>query len=295
MGEAPSLPAIPLPRRLDRHLRLGPFPSARDAMKFAGYASAGAILVPLGGALAWLPILSIGFFLSVFRPDGKGLDERAHDYLRWRWRRRRGAAGESAPPGPAAPAGVLRLPGPCAAAVLETGGIPIRFLPPGEAHDLFDRFRETLRTVDGGLFLEVGTAPVPASGFRLRGVAGHGPREAAARSGYSELTKLLLHRRQRRRVQVVVFEADTDPSALRRLEERAAALASDLTGLGIGSRRLEGPALAHAAEAMGWGGGGSARSGGRARARSTSIPWRPPGGSRPSRGSLRSDGRSLTA
>lgn len=252
MGGAPELPAIPLPRRLDRRLRLGPFPSARDAMKFAGDASAGAILVPLGGALAWLPILLAGFFLSVFRPDGKGLDERAHDYLRWRWRRRRGAASPAGPAGSPGPEGVLHLPGPCAAMVLETGGIPIRFLPPGEARELFERFREMLRTVEGGLFLEVGTAPVPSAGFRMRGVEGPGSPESMARSGYGEMTKLLLRRRQRRRVRVVVFEAGEDPAAVRRLVERTGALASGLAGLGVGVRRLDGPALARAVEAIGW-------------------------------------------
>ena len=42
-GRTESSPWIGLPATFDRRLRMGPFPSVRDALKFATYAAVGAI------------------------------------------------------------------------------------------------------------------------------------------------------------------------------------------------------------------------------------------------------------
>ncbi|MCI4357589.1 MAG: hypothetical protein L3J95_04385 [Thermoplasmata archaeon] len=252
MAEDHGLAPIPLPRPLERRMRLGPFPTARDAMRFAAYAAAGAIVVPIGGALAWLPILALGFVLSVVRPEGKGLDDRAGDYLRWRWRRRHPENGRSSPVATSGSETYLRLPGPVTATILEAGGVPIRFLPPSDARALFDRYRELLRTVESGVHLDVGSAPIPGSPFHLPKRSSYGPAEAAARTGYQEMAKLLLRRRRLRRVCVLLFESGSDPVSLRRLNERTDAFQSGLAGLGVPVDRLRGPNLSSAAETLGW-------------------------------------------
>jgi hypothetical protein len=251
VGDDEILGPIRLPRPLNRRMRLGPFPSARDAMRFAAYAALGAVVVPIGGAIAWLPILALGFVVSVVRPDGKGLDDRARDYLRWRWRRRHSGAGtlDRVTVGPSS---YLRLRGPFVAAILEVGGVPIRFLPPGDARELFERYRELLRTVESGVHLDVGSRPIPGSTFRLPKCPNLAPPESAARSGYREMTRLLLQRRRLRRVAVLLFEPGTGPESLRRLSERTDAFATGLEGLGMPVDRLRGRALSTAAGSMGW-------------------------------------------
>lgn len=258
MARDAELPPIPLPRRLDRRMRLGPFPSARAAMKFAGYAAAGAVVVPIGGALAWLPILSLAFLLAVVRPDDKGLDERAHDYVRWRWRRHRRPPRSGKAPNASGADAFLRLPGPFVAAVLEADGVPIRFLPPNDARDLFDRYRDLLRSVESGFHLDVGTRPIGREALRIPGPIPSNAAEAAARAGYEEMAKLLLAHRRVRRVRVLLFESLRSSASLDRLEARARSFAAGLAGMGVRSERLRGRPLLRAAEAMGWSPEGSA-------------------------------------
>jgi hypothetical protein len=258
LEEDRGLAPIPLPRPLERKMRLGPFPTARDAMRFAAYAAAGAIVVPIGGALAWLPILALGFVLSVVRPEGKGLDDRAGDYLRWRWRRRHSGNRGKGPMATTDSEPYLRLPGPVTATILQAGGVPIRFLPPSDARALFERYRELLRTVESGVHLDVGSAPNPGSPFRLPKSSSFGRVESAARSGYQEMAKLLLRRRRLRHVCVLLFEPGSDPASLRRLNERTEAFQTGLAGLGVPVDRLRGPALSGASETLGWTGRGPA-------------------------------------
>ncbi|HLM71014.1 MAG TPA: hypothetical protein VK423_06510, partial [Thermoplasmata archaeon] len=85
-------PLIRLPERLDRRMRLGPFPSSRDALKFVTYAAAGALLSPFTSPWVWLPVLLAGFAVSVWRPDGRAVDERILAYSVWKFR---SFAGES--------------------------------------------------------------------------------------------------------------------------------------------------------------------------------------------------------
>ena len=233
-------------------MRLGPFPSARDAMKFAAYASVGAIVVPWGGAVAWLPILAAGFLLSVVRPDGKGLDERAGDYLKWRFRREATGPRLGRTARPAASDAIVRLPGGYAGAVVEAGGVPIRFLPPSDARALFERYGTLLRSLDAGFHLEMGARPVPQGTVRPMTGPTAGRAEASARAGYEEFLRLVLKRRRLRRVRVLLFEPLSGAVSLGRLEARVRTLVAGLDGMGVGSDRLRGQGLLRALEAMGW-------------------------------------------
>jgi hypothetical protein len=256
MGEETTFPPIGLARRLDRSLRLGPFPSARDAMKFAAYAAAGTVALPFGGALAWLPVVGAGFLLAVVRPEGRGLDDRAGDYLRYQWRRRHRRRSTGKASGCPSAGRILTLPGPLLVAILETGGIPIRFLPPADARRLYDAFRELLRSLDAGVFLSVGSAPVPPLP-RLPPPPGPSRAlERGARAGYVEMLGLLMRRRARRQVRVVLFAPGVGAAAGPQLEARTRALAGRLAALGLDPVRLEGAALGRAAAAIGWPSGG---------------------------------------
>lgn len=253
MTEADAPWAIRLPTRLDRRMRLGPFPSARDAMKFAAYAAAGTAVLPVGGPGAWLPILAGGFLLSVYRPDGKGIDERVGDFVRYQTRRRPRRS-RSAPVGsPGAPARQVDLPGTGLGAVIEVGGVPVRFLPPSEARDLFERYRALLRGLDGPLVLEAGSAPLDAPD-RPRPPA-EGPESEisrSARAGYEEMVRLLFRRRLRRRVRILVSVAGRSEDASAQLDQRAARMSAHLEGLGLTPIRLSGGSLRRAIGAFGF-------------------------------------------
>jgi len=252
MAEEVPPVVVPLPRRLDRRMRLGPFPSARDAMKFAAYAAVGTCALPFGGALAWLPFLGGAFFLSVYRPDGKGLDDRTGDYVRWRLRRRRSAGGPGGTGACRASDDTVRLPGPFLAAIVEARGVPTRFLPPADARDLFDRYRALLRSVGSGIYLDVGVATIPANAFRLPAIPGGAAGEMGARDGYAEMVRLLLRRRQRRRVLLSVFVPLRGADSVRQLDSEVGALLGHLAALGVEPERLRGRALRAALELVGW-------------------------------------------
>ena len=53
MGAGATFPDVALPVAIGRRMRLGPFPSARDALRFLAYATAGAVVIPFFGAIAW--------------------------------------------------------------------------------------------------------------------------------------------------------------------------------------------------------------------------------------------------
>jgi hypothetical protein len=246
--------SVALPRRIDRRMRLGPFPSARDAVKFAAYAALGTIALPFGGPVAWLPLVGAGFLLAVYRPGGKGIDETASDYLRWQLRRRRPPrAGRATGPVRAAQAW-LKLPGPVAAAVVEAGGVPTRFLPPDEARALFARYRSLLRTVGGGLVLEIGLRPLEAGAYGIgEGAPVPGP-EAAARAGYIELVDLLVERRRRRAVACLLYEPWSGAASAERLLERVRLLEEGLRAIGTEPERLTGARLRASVALIGWSG-----------------------------------------
>lgn len=221
--------AVTLPEGFDRRSRLGPFPSATDALKFLVVGAAGAVLALRFGLLWWTPFLAGGFLLAVHRAEDRPLDERFAEYLTWRCRRRRpGAAG-----GPLPAADGDRPPRP---AGLEVGGIPVAYLPPHEAERLFDSYRAFLRRVPGTLLLRVTSVPLPAGPFRPAAPARGTPEERAARSGYLELVELLARRKRRRVVRIQLpARAGSGPSGA---AEELAALTDLLQALEIPFRRL---------------------------------------------------------
>jgi hypothetical protein len=235
--------AVALPRPVDRRLHLGPFPSARDALKFAGYASVGVVAIPLAGPAVVLPFALLGFVLAVQRRDGRAYDDRFAGYLAWRWRRRVRRSPPSGPVGTVAPGRSARVGGGRLAAVVKTGGIPVAFLPTPEAVALFDGMRHWLDGLDGGVYVVADSEPVrpgpflPARGTEVASA------DVGARDGYEAVVRLLLRRRRSRRVCLVLWES-ADPAGAARLDVRAGATEEALRQFGVATERLEGRSLA---------------------------------------------------
>jgi hypothetical protein len=243
MSDADVPWTVAIPRPVDRRLHLGPFPSARDALKFAGYAAAGLVAMPLAGPAAVVPFALLGFVVAVHRRDGRSLDERAAGYLAWRWRRR-----VRAPSGAAAgvPAGgvarTMRVAPGRVAAVLLAGGVPVGYLPPADARALFEATRRWLAALDGPVYLVARSTPVDPAPFRPRDAPASDAPDRAARGGYDDVVRLLLRRRRARRVALVLWEP-ADPAGVARLETRLAATLEALRSFGVAAERLTGRAL----------------------------------------------------
>lgn len=245
-------PLIGLPERLDRRMRLGPFPSSRDALKFVTYAATGALLAPFTNPWIWLPVVLAGFAVSVWRPDGRALDERVLQYVVWRSRSR--GAGRTVTGSPARPLvrqGLLQLNPNRYVAVIRTGGTPVAYLPPDELARRFENYRELLRATDDSFAFLATAVPIRSQAVRPIAPSG-GSREAPALSGYSELVSLLCRRRLLRRVYVVLAIPRGDPDAIGRLEGRAASMVERLTTLSLHPTRLRDRSLAEAARRFGW-------------------------------------------
>lgn len=251
MGEtADGPPVIGLPERLDRRMHLGPFPSSRDALKFVSYAAAGALLSPFTSPWVWLPVVAAGFAVSVWRPDGRAIDERAWVLIAWKLRsvRRRDTKMTASP---LARQGLLQLPSHRYVAVVRTGGTPVAYLPPEELARRFELYRELLRSTDSSLMWLAGTVPIRSQVVRPGAPQGTDG-EVRAASGYSELVSLLCRRRLLRRVYLVLGTLDTGPDAIGRLEGRVSNLIERLGTLGLRPNRLRDRALADAARRFGW-------------------------------------------
>ncbi len=249
---ADGLPVVALPERIDRRLRLGPFPSAQDALKFLCYAAAGAALAELASLPAGLAVVAVGFVAAVWRPDGRSWEERLLAFLRWQGHATAGGILLSGlRPGRSARSGLLELGPADHVAVVRTGGIPITYLPPSDLARRFELFRELLRATDGRIaFLatlgSIRTAPfLPAPEDRRS-------EEAPARAGYSELVGLLCRRRFRRKIYLVVGVGSGGAEARARLETEIVSLEERLTNLGLRPVRLRGRGLIEAAREIGW-------------------------------------------
>ena len=247
-----DVPVVALPERIDRRLRLGPFPSAQDAVKFLCYAATGAAVAQFAYLPVGLALAGIGFLAAVWRPEGRPWDERLLAFLRWRWHTLAGGILlRNARHKVYARSGVLRLAESDPVAVVRTGGVPVAYLPPAELARRFELFRDLLRATDGRIaFLatlgSIRTAPyLPA----LHGSRGS---DSEARSGYSELIELLCRRRFRRRVYLVVGLGSVGSDASTRLETEVATLTDRLTALGLRPERLTNRGLIEAARQIGW-------------------------------------------
>ena len=249
-GAQDSPPVIGLPERIDRRMRLGPFPSSRDALKFVSYAAAGALLGLLTSPWLWLPVVAVGFGFSVWRPDGQAVDERALVFLVWRVRSLGSwEAGMTARP--LVRQGLLQLSPHHYVAVVRTGGTPVAYLPPEELGRRFELYRELLRSMAGSFSWLATTVPIRAQAI-VPGSRDGGPDEVRASSGYSELVTVLCRRRLLRRVYFVLGTLDVNPDAIGLLEGRVAMLIERLAALGLRPIRLRDRALTEAAHRFGW-------------------------------------------
>lgn len=245
-------PVVTLPERFDRRLRLGPFASAREALRFVTYAAAGAVIAPFTGPYLWLVVVAAGFAACVVRSEGESLDERAFAFVRWASRPRSGARGLNDPDlrrelrRGLVPLGELRK-----LAVLAAGGTPIGYLPPVELARRFDAFRALLRSLDGVVAFRAGTVPMRSRALVPGPAPPSGP-DAAARAGYAEIVETICRRRRVRRVHLALVTERLTPDALSDLERRIGALAERLGELGVSAVRLRDGALLEAARRGGW-------------------------------------------
>lgn len=245
-------PVIDLPERLDRRMRLGPFPSSRDALKFVSYAAVGALLAPFASPWVWLPIVGAGFAVAVWRPEGRALDERALAFATWKFRSGRvGRAVKGPASRPLVRQGLLQLAPHRYIAVIRTGGAPMAYLPPDELVRRFELYRELLRSTDGSFAFLSTVVPIRSQSVRPTTPPRTGG-ETPAHSGYSELVQVLCRRRLLRRVYFVLGNAGASPETMGQLEGRAANLIERLGSLGLRPTRLRDRALAEAARRLGW-------------------------------------------
>ena len=255
MTELAAAPVmVGLPEPVGRRARLGPFPSGREAVKFASYAALGAVVAGATNPLLWLPFLGVGFLFAIVRHEGQGLDAHLLSYVRFRLRSGRsrgGSGGSSTVPCRGA---VARTDPGRYLAVLSTGGIPIAFLPSPEARSIFEGFRALLRAHEGGLYFRMGLRRVAAAPL-LPGRSDRGPdSERVARDGYRELVLVLARNRQRRSVEIVTWVEADGAGSVARLEELVQSLSGRLLALGLVPERLRDSALGEALEGIGWGG-----------------------------------------
>ena len=252
MAGREGAPWVPIPERLDRRLRLGPFPSGHDALKFVAAAAVGAVVSLSVAVWAGVPIVAVGAIIALWRPDGEGLDERLAALVRW-WARRFGAGGQMSDPqpSPSGPGTTLRLPDGRRAAVLRTAGVPLAFLPPAELAHQFECYRELLRSIEGGCVIL--STSVPIHGGSVAPASHPLPlAERSACDGYDELVTLLCRRRSVRRVLIVLAQELPDAEGVLRLEGAVELLRERLADLGIRSDRLRDRHLSDAARRLGW-------------------------------------------
>jgi hypothetical protein len=248
-----SSPSVVLPERIDRPMRLGPFPSARAALKFVTYCAVGALFVPFAGGLAWLPFLIVGFLVSVHRPGEKGPDERIAEFLRYRVRLSGMLPASSGEADGRVRGSLIRLGSGRYVAIVETRGTPIVHLPPGEIEQLFTCYRDFLRGLDNGGAFIASVAPLPAIAFEpISRRADSGAGLSEARSGYDELVRLLCRRRFTRRIFFALWSDNPSMPSVAQLEERVALAIDHFQRLGVAPVRLRGVRLKEAAHRFSW-------------------------------------------
>lgn len=252
MVDRDGVPWVPIPAQLGRRLRLGPFPSGRDAIKFVTAATVGAVASLLLVPWAGLPIVVGGAVVALWHPDGEPVDERLAALLQWAVRHGRSAkrmtrTDRSAPLGPG---DTVTLSDGRSAAIVQTSGVPIAFLPPAELQDLFARYRDLLRSLELA-WVAVATAVPIHGGSVVPAARPEGPSEREARDGYAELVGLLARRRSIRRVFLAIVQEEAGPSGARRLDSAASLVSDRLSDLGVRVARLRGRALADAAVRLG--------------------------------------------
>lgn len=251
MAVDPRVDRIPLPERIDRRMRFGPFPSVRDALRFVAYSAAGALVIPWVGAWAWLPLVGAAFLLTVWHPDGSALDERIATYLRWASRAHREEGAMSDAPSVDRRGDTVRLASGVRVAIVRCGGSPAAFLPAEELVRRFHAYRDLLRAAGGGIALASTGTPIDARPW-IPAAVGAGRGDRAARDAYAQMVELLCSRRHRRRVYALLWQMGSDPATPARLDERANALHQRLEALGAAPERLRDRSLREAVRHFGW-------------------------------------------
>jgi hypothetical protein len=243
---------VAVPERLDRRLRLGPFPSTRDALKFVVYAAVGALLAPFASPFLWLPIVALGFAVAVWRPEGVALDERAVAVLRW-WTRtgRRPMPMSRGSPPSVVLRGMVREPDGSHRAIVAARGVPISYLPPDELARRFVAYRDLLKGFEGSFALRATPVPVNVSAVSPRPETG-GTSPEDPRAGYTGLVIAICRRRALRRIEIVLRSDRPGPDGIARLERQVEQFVTGLAAAGVPSAPLEGRALADAARRRGW-------------------------------------------
>lgn len=245
-------PVINLPERMDRRMRLGPFPSSRDALKFVLYAAVGALLSPFAAPWVWIPVVAVGFVVSVWRPEERALDERAVAVALWKIRTFYGGGPVTERPRSSRVRGALLQLGPQHhVAVVRTGGSPVNYLPPDELTRRFELFRELLRSTDGNFSFLVTTIPIRPTAVLPPGRPAL-PAEVPAQAGYAELVSLLCRRRLLRRVYFVLGCVGAGSDVIDRLEGQVTNLLNRLGALDLRPARLRDRALREAGRRFGW-------------------------------------------
>lgn len=245
-------PLVPIPGRLERTLRLGPFPSARAALKFLAYAGAGAAVAAAGWAPIGAAVLGTGALFSLYRPGGEPLD--AQLAVRCAFLVRRGGGAPSMTGRPTRRASARRfvtLADGRLASIVRAAGTPLAFLPPAELARRFDLYRELLNATEGDLWV-LGTCSAIHLPSLLPSPGGRGP-DGPARDGYRELVGLLVRRRNLRRIYLAVVSTGGRAEAAVRLEAVTDGVLSRLAGLDVHAERLEGHVLGTVAHRLGLG------------------------------------------
>jgi hypothetical protein len=201
-----DLAAIPVYRLAPRRLRLGPFGSGREVVKFLCIATVGATVAAVTSAVVWLPFLVLGATIALVRVEGRTLDDYALGYCRFRWRSRAespGASSES--PAGRTPDGFRDdLP-----YSIRASGIPIAYLPPRELEHLFDEWRAALASFDHPVGCRVRGESFSALPFLPVFTDARGG-EPAALDSYRDLLRNLLRQRYRRTVDITIWNDSSD-------------------------------------------------------------------------------------
>jgi len=242
---------IPLPERIDRRMRFGPFPTVRDALRFVAYAAVGALVIPWAGTWAWLPVVGAAFLLTVWHPEGTAVDERIAAYVRWALRAHREIGPVSGASKRSESGDTVLLASGVRVAVLKCAGSPVAFLPPDELLHRFRQYRDLLRGSEGGVVLASVGTPIDAAPWVPSRAEGDRP-DTAARSAYAEMVRLLCSRRRRRRVYVLLWEHPVRTGGIPRLGDRVQAMRQGLATLGAEPTRLRDRSLAAALRHFGW-------------------------------------------
>jgi hypothetical protein len=244
-------PVVAVPGRLDRRLRLGPFPSGRDAIKFLVYAAVGAVFAPTPYPFLAAPFIAAGLLVTLYRPDGQPIDARLAVLGRYLARRSRPGGAVKPSRAPRVPADSLRLHDGRHVAVIRTGGVPLDFLPPDELARRFDLYRELLRSVGREVKILATSAPIHAASI-VPWTEDPPPAEREALRGYRELVVLLARRRAVRQVYLGVVSPTARAGAGAELAVTVAGLAERLSALGLRPEVLRGSKLRAAAARLSW-------------------------------------------